>query len=335
MHSQPEVSIGLPIYNGEGYLAAALESVLIQTFADLEVIICDNASSDRTEAICRDYVSRDPRVRYVRSDRNLGAAPNYNRAFALAKGRFFKWLAHDDMLAPSFLEEAAAALDADPSAVLCQSPIRFIDERGRSLGAFDGRMDGTDSRRPSIRFGAVVLPSHPCTAIFGLLRRCALIGSPLLGSYHGCDRALLARLALRGRFLHLPEPLLMIREHPGRYTRSKTRPQDRRRWHDTGNPGQLSFPSWRLYGEYLRMVREEVAAPTERLRCYRHLSAWWGRNWNSARMAVDLLGALLPGVVGRAERVKWKLFGAAPGHFVGKPVEELPTGEASAHRLEG
>jgi hypothetical protein len=52
-------------------------------------------------------------------------------------------------------------------------------------------------------------------------------------------------------------------------------------------------------------------------------------------MAVDLLGALLPGVVGRAERVKWKLFGAAPGHFVGKPVEELPTGEASAHRIEG
>ena len=98
----PRVSLGFPVYNGERYLAAALDSLLGQTFRDLEVVICDNASTDRTAELCAAYAARDARVRYHRNPTNLGAAPNFNRTFELSRGEYFKWAAHDDVCAPTF-----------------------------------------------------------------------------------------------------------------------------------------------------------------------------------------------------------------------------------------
>ena len=92
----PLVSVGLPVYNGERYLREAVDSVLGQTYVNLELVISDNASTDATEAICREYAARDPRVRYHRAERNRGAVWNFNRAFELARGEFFMWQAFDD-----------------------------------------------------------------------------------------------------------------------------------------------------------------------------------------------------------------------------------------------
>src|SRR6185312_14478503 len=102
----PLVSVGLPVFNGETFLEDAIRSVLAQKLDDLELILCDNASNDRTAEICRDYEARDPRIHYFRNPRNLGAAANYNLAFTRARGRYFKWLAHDDRMLPSFLSKA-------------------------------------------------------------------------------------------------------------------------------------------------------------------------------------------------------------------------------------
>ena len=91
---RPTVSMGLPVYNGQRYLAQAVESLLAQTFGDFELVLCDNASTDETESIGRDLEKRDRRVRYHRNERNLGAAPNFNRAWSLCAGRVvFKWAA--------------------------------------------------------------------------------------------------------------------------------------------------------------------------------------------------------------------------------------------------
>ena len=88
----PLVSLGLPVFNGENFLAETLDSVLAQSLPSYEVIICDNASSDGTEEISRSYAARDPRIRYFRNQGNLGAAPNFNLTFSHAKGRYFKWV---------------------------------------------------------------------------------------------------------------------------------------------------------------------------------------------------------------------------------------------------
>src|SRR5258708_40095698 len=108
---QPRVSVAVPVFNGEKYVAEAVESILTQTYRDLEVILCDNGSTDRTEGICREYAGRDSRVRYSRNEVNRGIHRNFSRGAELARGEYFMWLAHDDKLAPGFLEWGVAALD--------------------------------------------------------------------------------------------------------------------------------------------------------------------------------------------------------------------------------
>jgi len=312
----PLVSVGIPVFNGENFLEDAIRSVLSQTIGDLELILCDNASTDRTAEICRDYETREPRVRYFRNPRNLGAAANYNLAFTHARGRYFKWLAHDDRMLPLFLAKTSRVLDERPDAVLCNTVISYIDASGAQLGLYDSRLSGADSLSPSARFAWMVLRSHTCVDFFGLIRRKALSNSLLHGSFHGADRALLAQLALRGRMVQLPAPLLAIREHPNRYTRAHRRSAERAAWHDSGQGAQPTFPTWRLYSEYMRMVRREALTPTERSRCYAVLARWWAYNWNAARAGVDLLAIALPSAPAQAERLKIRLFGAAPGHLV-------------------
>jgi glycosyltransferase involved in cell wall biosynthesis len=312
----PLVSVGVPVFNGEAFLEDAIRSTLAQTLGNLELILCDNASTDRTAEICREYAARDQRVRYFRNPRNLGAAANYNLAFSLARGRYFKWLAHDDRMLPSFLSKTYRVLEERSDAVLCNTVISYIDAAGVQLGLYDSKLAGTDSFAPSARFAWMVLRSHTCVDFFGLIRREALRDSLLHGSFHGADRALLAQLALRGRMIQLPAPLLAIREHPNRYTRVQQRSADRAAWHDSAHGGQASFPTWRLYREYVRMVRREKLTPTERSRCYVVLARWWACNWNVARAAVDVLAVAAPSAPAQAERLKNRLFGAAPGHLL-------------------
>jgi glycosyltransferase involved in cell wall biosynthesis len=312
----PRVSIGLPVYNGERFLERAIRSVLTQTLQDLELVIGDNASSDGTERIARAAAAADPRVRYIRHPRNLGAAPNYNHTLAAARAPYFKWLAHDDAMEPSFLEQAVAALEAQPHAPLCQAQVRFIDAEDRPIAVHDGLGDGTGAASPSARFAAMVLRSHPCTAIFGVFRTEVLRASLQHASFHGADRALLAQLALRGPFLRLEAPLVLVREHDGRYTRRVADAEQRRLWHDTSARRHSRLPTLRLYREYWGMAMTEPLPPAERLRAMAILAAWWWHNWNAARVAVDVLALLAPSLVGLAERTKTRLFGAAPGHFV-------------------
>ena len=312
----PLVSVGVPVFNGEAFLEDAIRSVLAQTLGDLELILCDNASTDRTAEICRDYEGRDARVRYFRNPRNLGAAANYNLAFSHARGRYFKWLAHDDRMLPSFLAKTRRVLEERADAVLCNTVVSYIDASGAHLGLYDTKLTGADSLSPSERFGWLVLRSHTCVDFFGLIRREALRGSLLHGSFHGADRALLAQLALRGRMIKLPAPLLAIREHPNRYTRAQRGSGERAAWHDGDTGGKATFPTWRLYGEYLKMVQREALTPTERSRCYAVLARWWGYNWNAARAVVDLLAVAAPNAPARAERLKNRLFGLAPGHLL-------------------
>lgn len=312
----PLVSVGLPVYNGENYIAEAIESVLAQTCEDLELIVQDNASTDRTAEICREFLARDSRVRYYRNPRNLGAAPNYNLAYSLARGRYFKWLAHDDRLLPGYLETAIGALEARPDAVLCNSVVRYIDGEGQHIGLYDSGLGKADVRSPSRRFASMVLSSHSCVDFFGVIRREAMKRSLLHGSFHGADRAFLAQMAMRGAFIQLPEPLVEMREHDNRYTRKQARATERQAWHDASLRGRITFPAWRLYSEYVKAVRGEALSASERARCYGVLTRWWLTNWNAARATVDVVAVLAPSAPAVAERIKTRLFGAAPGHFL-------------------
>ena len=311
----PAVTIGIPVYNGERYLEEAIRSVLSQTREELELVISDNASTDGTAEICSDYARKDPRVRCLRNPSNLGAAPNYNIVFEQARGRFFKWLAHDDRMTPTYVAKTTRVLETRPDAVLCNSVVAYIDGQGNPIGLYDSQLGKADALTPSLRLAAMVLRSHSCIDFFGMFRKSALQGSLLHGSFHGADRALLAQMALRGRMIQIPAPLVQMREHESRYTRKQGRASDRASWHDTRVRHRIHFPTWRLYREYLQMVYTARLEPGERLRCYAVLARWWALNWNAARAVVDLVALVAPGAPSVAERVKTRLFGAAPGHL--------------------
>jgi len=336
---RPLVSIGLPVFNGEAYLDEAIRSVLAQSLADLELVISDNASTDRTAEICRDWAATDRRIRYFRNPENLGAAPNYNRTFAESCGRYFKWLAHDDRLRPEYLAATVAALEADPSVVLCNTTVAYIDASGAPLGVYRSPLGLAATERPSERFAALVLRSHSCVDFFGTIRRSALEGSLLHGPFHGADLALLAQLALRGRMVQLEPPLVEMREHPDCCTRSRRSSAERQRWHLEGATRRPQ-PSLELWRTYRGLIETEPLTARERRACRRVLARWWFVNWNIFRLAVDLVDRVAPGTIACAEDLKIRLFGAAPGHFVqlaeaprAAPTRQPVTVRADPHGL--
>jgi len=144
----PFVSVGMPIFNGARYAPAAIDSVLAQTFGDWELVICDNASTDDTESLCRSYAQRDPRIKYFRNPENLGAHPNYGLAFARSQGRYFKWAAHDDYLDPNALARCVAVLDAHDDVVVAYPRVVDVAPEGDVLTTYDGGAGGR-APRPS------------------------------------------------------------------------------------------------------------------------------------------------------------------------------------------
>ena len=204
----PRVSIGVPVYNGEKYLAAALDSILAQTFTDFEVIVSDNASTDRTEQICREYAARDNRIRYVRQPKNRGMTWNFSHTVDLARGEYFRWHAHDDSCAPTLLDRCVEALDANPEAVLAYPRVQMIDDRGEPLpddlstwrppqqteqnGMIDDR-DPRDLDSPAAwrRYYGVLMKTIWCLEPYGLMRTAVM---------HTTGK--LRKLSRRGKGIH-------------------------------------------------------------------------------------------------------------------------------------
>lgn len=225
----PRLAIGLPVYNGARFLADALDCFLGQTFPDFELIISDNASTDGTADLCRSYASRDPRVRYHRNERNVGAIPNFNRLVGLSDAPLFKWAANDDLYDARYLEACVGILDDDRDVVLAHSRTLFVDEAGRPfdgdplVGRFVDPRTGVvqvaddpgiaDSADSLSRFWQVLSRARWGTHMFGVIRREALARTRLIANFSGGDRAMLAELSLLGRFRCDPAPLFCKRFH--------------------------------------------------------------------------------------------------------------------------
>ena len=134
----PKVTIGLPVYNGARFLEAALEGILAQDLPDFDLVVSDNASTDATPQILAAFAAREPRLRVIRQAENIGASRNFAVVLGEARAPYFLWAGHDDIYAPADLRKTLAALEANPSAILAVSQIRFIDGEGRDLQDWKG-----------------------------------------------------------------------------------------------------------------------------------------------------------------------------------------------------
>jgi glycosyltransferase involved in cell wall biosynthesis len=287
MDTKPIVSIGLPVYNGENYLEETLLAIRNQTFAEFELIIADNASTDRTAEICRDHAANDSRIRYVRNTENLGAAVNHNLVLELTRAPLFKWQAHDDQLTPDFLAKSVTKLEADPAAVMCITGARRLDGEGQEILRWNSPLHGTESSDVAVRFGAVIRTffcswTEPfsarkmrtrrgmgAVAIYSLMRRDAIVRTMLFRPFRGADIAIIAELALLGSFARLDEPLLIHRDHDMRATRTvNSDPDACLAWYDPKLRGAQIWHKWALYGSHLEAIRRHSLSRSERLRCY-------------------------------------------------------------------
>ena len=276
MNAQPRLSVGLPVYNGEKYLTESLDALLGQSYGDFHLIISDNASTDATEAICREYAAKDPRITYLRQPANIGATPNHNFVFEQSHTELFKWASYDDLYGRELLERCVAALDDDRELVLAHSWEAFIDATGEILLTVDYPL-ATDSPDPVERFRSMLFAVGG-DDFYGVMRSETLRRTPLHGSYHHADRTLMAEVALSGRFYQVPEVLFFRRDHPDRAERAKPTIRSRAANMEPRRAHRLSNPTARLLAEYVGgfvgAIRRAPLSSAQRRRCYTHLLRW-------------------------------------------------------------
>ena len=152
------VSVCIPAYRAERFIAATIESVLAQTSEDWELVVIDDASPDATFAVASRYAG-DPRVRLDRNATNLGPIGNWNHVVGRAQGRYVKVLCSDDLLYPDCLERQAAALSAHPGAGMVAARRDVIDAQGRvviagrGLAGLSGPVDGRRALERMVEIG--------------------------------------------------------------------------------------------------------------------------------------------------------------------------------------
>jgi glycosyltransferase involved in cell wall biosynthesis len=295
MTSAPRLSIGLPVYNGEEYLAESLDALLGQSFADFELIITDNASTDGTAEIARRYVAADPRVRYERLTTNIGAAGNHNHVFTLARGELFKWASHDDLYGRDLLARCVEALDEHPEMILAHAGTAIIDGDGTVVEPFDYRL-ATDSPSAPERF-ASLLYAPGGDDFYGVIRADVLRRVKPHDSYHHADRTFVMDLAMQGPFIQVPELLYFRRDHP---TRAQRANPSVRSWCANLDPKRAKGfnPAVRLLAEYVLgfvgLIQRAPITAAEKRQCYRHLARWFTRRARAGLGASDTTMAVAP-----------------------------------------
>ena len=203
----PLVSIGIPVYNGERVLHHALVSVLNQTYQNLEVVICDNASTDDTQNICLTYAARDPRVRYYRNATNIGLHANFRRVCELSTGEYFTWVSADDRRPPLAIQVCLEAFQQHPDAVLVHGPILYEAGEGADLVELSNEVDLSipDSAErvraftQGLRFNEIV---------YGLYRSCAL-RKAMFPSTCGPDYLMALQMCLLGPVVSVATPIVI------------------------------------------------------------------------------------------------------------------------------
>jgi glycosyltransferase involved in cell wall biosynthesis len=284
----PLVTVGLPVYNGERFVASAIDALLAQTYRDFVLIISDNASTDRTAAICQQYVQQDSRVCYHRNPHNIGLSANFNRVFALGTTRYFKWATADDYVSPEMLGDAVNVLEADPSVVLCYSKTTLVDVVSGAMQTYEDQLNlmQEDAAERFIAFLNNIGLSHQHQ---GVIRSEAIRRTAMLRDHVGSDINFLAELTLYGKFHELPRFQFFRRCHPesSSWNRASAAHQARR-YHAAG-VSRIRFNTWKKHLAYTRAILRSSCTPYQKARLLgvvaRH--AYWDKSDLSSEFVRD------------------------------------------------
>jgi len=285
MTKTPLVTIGLPVYNSERYLANSLDSLLAQTYRDFVLIISDNASTDGTTEICRKYVAADDRVKYFRNDANIGNPRNFNRVFELAQTKYLKWSTADDFWGPTFLEAALEVMEREPDIALCYPQAFLVDSDGSNPKPYNDTLHLMDDA-PEQRFLSLLRRIKLAHQHLGLVRMSCLRATHLLGTQVGSDITLLAELTLYGKFYELPQRLFYRRFHEksGSWKRGDAKHEAALYY---GTNDRMRLKQWRTHMGLFAAVHRAPLSAAARWRLYGYLARRMG--WDAAELSHELL----------------------------------------------
>ena len=219
------ISVCVPTFNSSTYLKECLDSILHQTFADFELLIVDNCSTDDTVRISQDYADNDPRIRIVQNDRNIGAVGNFNRCVELAGGEWIKFVFSDDLIAPRCLEKMVAEIGPESEIIFCRRDFLFesgISEKTQQyyqnhmsfedLFPDSKKISGSDFGQAALKHIYINFVGEPTSV---LLRRSAFFKFGMFNTHltQIIDQEFWTRVAVHSGITYIPETLASFRIH--------------------------------------------------------------------------------------------------------------------------
>lgn len=213
----PLVSVLTPAYNAESFFKETVDAVLIQTYANLEYIIVEDRSTDRTWDLVQEVARIDSRIRIDRNERNLGIAGTRNRCVSEARGKYVVWQDADDISLPQRVERLVGFMEKHPDVGICGSYLQIFSVRG-DLEVRRYPVADAEIRKCIFRFSPISQPT-------AIIRRSCYAG---VGAYDSRyvnteDLDMTFRLGMQHRLANVPEVLLRYREHGGSTTATAMR----------------------------------------------------------------------------------------------------------------
>ena len=204
VNSFPKVSIGIPVFNGAKTLARTIEAAINQDYGNLEIIISDNCSTDETQMIAENYQAKDPRIKYVRQDKNFGMTANFTKVFEYSTGEFFMWAAHDDQHVPTFISSCLPFLLKDTEAGLCVPRTQAFFRNEINWISSMKTFSGIDTKTKLFR---ETLKHFPAVGLYGLYRSAVIQKTGLWKNFLGADQVFIQTLSLHGTIISSDELL--------------------------------------------------------------------------------------------------------------------------------
>ena len=288
------ITIGLPVYNGQKFLQAAIDSHLSQSYGDFDLVISDNGSTDATEEICRRYAAQDDRISYLRSPVNRGILWNHRRVLeGLGEATpYFRWAGADDVLEPGLLAAMVEVLRSRPEVEAVMPATKNIDEAGAIIRSMERTLN-LESAVPYERARQILLANYQHVIAYGLLRAPSLRRMRTGPDYIGWDPVFIWELALRGRIFQLEQLALLRRFHPGSISRVKTA-GEMRKWVEPDARAGMNFPHWTWAYERARALLATSLPSREKLRI--SLLLLRATSWQRKDLARDVIQAVRRGL---------------------------------------
>jgi len=270
----PLISIGVPIYNDAVFLRRALDRLVQQDYANLEIILADDGSTDSSREICREYAEqRDTRIRFIENYQNLGALSNHRLVLELSKGEYFAWASGHDYLNPSFVSQTLKILQTHPTVLLCCPRSVFEDENGRSVRTPIGGLD-TRGFPPVERFNKVLAHltgGGTANIFYGLYRRSALAQVNPFRKVIGHDGIALGELSILGDIVQIDDILYHRLDHRNMYGNNRV---ERHQQYLLINKRKIEAltPSFSMLCEYLNMLESSNLTDPEKQALFESIS---------------------------------------------------------------